>query len=411
MVIVENKQEKQVNLDINIDTKQCIKCNIVKSTTDFYTKSNTCKPCKIASRKCAHGKYKYYCRECSTSGYCIHGKDKRFCREGCDGSIICEHSVKFYSCKICNSKIVCEHKVCKTNCKICSPEIVCEHGINRDNCKICNPSTVCIHGISKKYCKIDGCGGRALCKHKINKRYCGECGGTGLCIHNKVKTRCIDCGGSEVCEHQKLRYYCIICRPEISCQLCKNVYVSKSTRCYPLCQACFSFANPGSELVTAYKVKERYLTDELTKRLEDIPIQLTFDKIVEGGCSKRRPDVLIDCLTHSIVIECDENQHKNYECENKRTMEIFQDLGNRPLVLVRFNPDSYLRLDGSRQKSCFTPLVDIEDIHKKKFYNLVEDEWTRRIDILEPIIKQYLDLNTFPTKEITVITLFYDNFG
>ena len=36
-------------------------------------------------------------------------------------------------------------------------------------------------------------------------------------------------------------------------------------------------------------------------------------------------------LTHSIIVEVDENQHKNnrYICDNKRMMELFVDLGNR----------------------------------------------------------------------------------
>lgn len=45
-------------------------------------------------------------------------------------------------------------------------------------------------------------------------------------------------------------------------------------------------------------------------------------------CSKRRPDILIDLETHLIIIEVDENQHKGYSCENKRIMEISQDLGH-----------------------------------------------------------------------------------
>ena len=39
---------------------------------------------------------------------------------------------------------------------------------------------------------------------------------------------------------------------------------------------------------------------------------MIFDKQT-GGCSKRRPDVYIDKFTHIVIIECDENQHKNEE--------------------------------------------------------------------------------------------------
>ena len=42
-----------------------------------------------------------------------------------------------------------------------------------------------------------------------------------------------------------------------------------------------------------------------------------FDKQILGGCSKRRPDNLIEMLTHVIIVEVDENCHINYNttCE------------------------------------------------------------------------------------------------
>jgi hypothetical protein len=50
-----------------------------------------------------------------------------------------------------------------------------------------------------------------------------------------------------------------------------------------------------------------------------------------------------------LIIEVDENKHDNYDCscENKRIMLISQDLGHRPVVLLRFNPDGYLK-DGKK---------------------------------------------------------------
>jgi hypothetical protein len=133
---------------------------------------------------------------------------------------------------------------------------------------------------------------------------------------------------------------------------------------------------------------------------------MIFDKAVDGGCSKKRPDVLIDLLLYSIIIECDENQHKNYECENKRKMQLFEDLGNRPLIIIRFNPDSYTE-NNNKVEGCFIPLTKIEDIHKKKFYELNEEEWKRRLDILEEVIRKNMYEN-IPEKEVEEIKLFYD---
>ena len=45
--------------------------------------------------------------------------------------------------------------------------------------------------------------------------------------------------------------------------------------------------------------------------------------------------------THILVVEIDENNHSNYstEDEEKRIIELTEDAGDKPLVLVRFNPD------------------------------------------------------------------------
>ena len=63
---------------------------------------------------------------------------------------------------------------------------------------------------------------------------------------------------------------------------------------------------------------------------------MTLDKRIEGGCSRYIPDIFIECLTHSVIIEVDENQHDTYDCtcENRRMMQLFEDLGSLPLILI-----------------------------------------------------------------------------
>jgi hypothetical protein len=91
-------------------------------------------------------------------------------------------------------------------------------------------------------------------------------------------------------------------------------------------------------------------------------------------------------------------------------MELFQDLGDRPIIFIRFNPDSYKNKKNEKIEGSFNPLITIEDIHKKKFYDINKDEWSRRLDILEKVIKENISLDTFPSKEITEIKLFYDKY-
>ena len=52
---------------------------------------------------------------------------------------------------------------------------------------------------------------------------------------------------------------------------------------------------------------------------------MDFDKIIQNGCSRRRPDILIDCASHVIAIEIDEYKHQQYDstCESKRICQIY----------------------------------------------------------------------------------------
>ncbi len=67
------------------------------------------------------------------------------------------------------------------------------------------------------------------------------------------------------------------------------------------------------------------------------------DRRIEGGCSRRRHDLFLDMGSHIVVVEVDENKHGTYDCtcENKRLMEISQDLNHRHIVMIRFNSDGY----------------------------------------------------------------------
>ena len=101
-----------------------------------------------------------------------------------------------------------------------------------------------------------------------------------------------------------------------------------------------------------------------------------------------------------IIVECDENQHFNYSCENKRICELFLDLGSRPLRVLRFNPDSYRDINGKKIASCFEGTTTIKR------------EWQRRTTKFIEIISQMLeqDKADFPKKEIQVLNFFYDGF-
>ena len=82
------------------------------------------------------------------------------------------------------------------------------------------------------------------------------------------------------------------------------------------------------------------MRDALIEHFQDT-ITMTFDKIIKEGCSRRRPDVSMDFGSHCLIIEIDENKHSNYSCEQKRMLEIYEDVRFRKIIFIRFNPDSY----------------------------------------------------------------------
>ena len=75
-------------------------------------------------------------------------------------------------------------------------------------------------------------------------------------------------------------------------------------------------------------------------------------------------------------------------------MELFQDFGNRPIVFIRFNPDSYVNEQNKKIPSSFK-------MHKKLDLPMIRDqkEWESRLNLLEKTINKHLI--TIPNKEIT----------
>lgn len=360
-----------------------------------------CVPCGGAST-CEHKRVRAQCIDCGGKNVCKHKRLKADCRE-CNGSNYCQHGNFTKRCKECRGSMICQHNKERGICKECNPGgggQICIHNIEKRGCKICRPDILCIHNKRKPNCDL--CQGYSRCIHKKFKILCELCGGSQLCCHKKNKRRCLDCGnGEDLCTHGKYKILCNICdiiiHPEKWCELCKTVRVVKKSPYKPYCYMCYYVQNPDTKM-RKYKLKEHYMVEELKDKYNDIDI--LFDKRVDGGCSLKRPDVRIECYTHSVIIECDENRHIGYSCENKRIMEIFQDLGERPIVFLRFNPDSYKDSEtGQLISGCFSTKKNINNYPLKK-------EWKKRIAHLISRIDYYLE--NIPEKEVTVEHLFYD---
>ena len=111
----------------------------------------------------------------------------------------------------------------------------------------------------------------------------------------------------------------------------------------------------------------------------------------------------LHCAPQVLIIEVDENQHKAYDClcENKRIMELSQDVGHRNLVFIRFNPDEYIT-NGVKVESCFLRTkLGFLVIPKVK-----QPEWNHVLSVLKDTIEYWIKDKT--NKTIETIELFYD---
>jgi hypothetical protein len=119
-----------------------------------------------------------------------------------------------------------------------------------------------------------------------------------------------------------------------------------------------------------------------------------------NACSKFRPDAFLDMGTHIIFCENDEHKHEGYNCESRRMMALFEDAGNRPIVFIRFNPDTYT-LNEKNVTSCWgTDKNGNLRIKPSKV-----QEWASRLKAFEECVKYHIQ--NIPLKEVTLEQLFY----
>ena len=181
-------------------------------------------------------------------------------------------------------------------------------------------------------------------------------------------------------------------------KMCKYCTLTRSSQKFDgFCVYCFIHLFPDRPMSRNYKVREKHVFDEVIKLLPQ-DIIVTRDKTV-GGCSRRRPDLMIDLGTHWICAENDENCHKNYDttCEIARINELYSDMADRPIILIRFNCDKY-----SKGKSLFKKdsRTDIDIIANQK-------EFKERIKVFVNCIQKYLKSES-PKDPLTIEYLYYD---
>jgi hypothetical protein len=171
------------------------------------------------------------------------------------------------------------------------------------------------------------------------------------------------------------------------------------------CLFCYINEFPNEPISRNYKTKERTVVEYVLEYYPQDKFTWITDKKVPNGCSKRRPDMMLDLGYQVIIIEIDENQHESYDCscENKRLMLLSQDIGHRPLVFIRFNPDEYNKKDG-KVTSCWSlngkGICTVKKIKQK--------EWSERLEALTDQIEYWINPENKTDKTVEIVQLFYD---
>lgn len=167
---------------------------------------------------------------------------------------------------------------------------------------------------------------------------CAEHHSAGMLF--KPKRRCQECDQPalygmclvpEFCEHHKSPEHMNLVQQE--CKICVVLDVvdeeGKCARC------------------SDYLSRRVYLRKQkLVKRWLDWEDDLkhhVYDRALDGpGCSKERPDFVWELPTHSVILEVDEEQHRDRpcECEQVRMINLTQ-AKQRPCIWLRYNPDAY----------------------------------------------------------------------
>ena len=298
-----------------------------------------------------------------------------------------------------------KHRCCKyIGCKI-QPTFNYEGELTGNFCNIHKEEGMVNVVDRNRICKKEGC------KTRANFGYCGTY--TSHCNQHKLdymiikpKRTCIvskeeECkdmathGKNEPlhCEEHSLQdEICWLVKKCINCGRDKEL-LNRDELCGICCDKPFY-----EESKRINKLKETIMVKYLRKHIDGN--EILADRIIDSTCNLYRPDILYDCGTHIVVIECDENQHRNYpwescslnrsleHMEEKRMYEIMLAYG-LPAIFLRWNPDNFkvnesivkkynndkrLELLVKWIKYCFKMNISSRVVYKKLFYDEYEEE-------------------------------------
>lgn len=233
-------------------------------------------------------------------------------------------------------------------CKVHDPR-KCQH----PNC----PTPTLSH--KEKFCRKHGGGPRCQaqgCIHAANVSggLCRKHGGGPRCQFSGCskgssttgdRRFCVEHGGGKRCEYKGcpstaatfgIKEFCITHGGGKRCEGC-GLFGSTDSK-YKFCAYC----RVGKVL----HPKEREIVDLLKTKIVDVSIASHNKPVGGNACLKFRPDILYDRGHWAVIVEVDEDAHREYDrnCEQNRMKAIMETLSMRT-VFLRYNPDPY-KIDG-----------------------------------------------------------------
>jgi hypothetical protein len=281
----------------------------------------------------------------------------------------------------------CSHEGCTALCAIYEDKVTSK--------RYCN-----IHkeGERKKIkgytCISDGCERAPIYNIKGGTaKYCGIHRTEGMV--NVVTKRCIEDGCDTTASfgiEGKKAEYCGVHNKDgminlkvkytaLKEDICKSCSITMKLNKMGYCEYC----DPMNTHTRCF-AKQTALFEYLDAR--DLSGNQSDSMINSGKYGKERPDRIYNCRDRVIILECDENQHKQYsrDCEVLRMKNISQCFDGIPVYFIRWNPDNY--------KSVNT----IETVGKRH----------KRVgDLIENIINSKYEL---PIALCSVLYMYYDNW-
>ncbi len=130
-------------------------------------------------------------------------------------------------------------------------------------------------------------------------------------------------------------------------QRCNTCFLPKVVDHTQLCADC------GSQFLSYRLCKQRRVKAYIDGA-PDLKHYTYYDEIVdEGKCGKKRPDFAWDCGTHWVVLEVDEDAHRDrVQClsEETRMVDVTLSFG-MSTIFIRYNPDRFRgQRDSLREK-------------------------------------------------------------